>query len=123
MGVPSWLLAQITSKADTFLTDSATQRRVTDTKDSNRAVVRTPSTVATLSCRLLPFTIKTDRDGEVAMAEAARNYYILAVPNTADVQDGDLFVIAGTTYQMQQFYTEHTDAVHIRLVVAEVPDG
>lgn len=123
MSVPSWLLAQITSKADTFLTDSATQRRYTETIDSNRVVVRSPSTVATLSCRLLPFTIKTDRDGELAMAETARNYYVLAVPNTADVQDGDLFVIAGITYQMQQFYTEQTDAVHMRLVVAEVPDG
>lgn len=123
MSVPSWLLAQITSKADAFLTDSATQQRLTETIDSNRAVVRSPSTVATLSCRLMPFTIKTDRDGELAMAETARNYYVLAVPATADVRDGDLFVIAGTTYQMQQFYTEHTDAVHIRLVVAEVPDG
>jgi hypothetical protein len=123
MSVPSWLLAQITSKADSFLTDSTTQQRLTETIDDNGAVVRSPSTVATLDCRLMPFTARSDLEGELAMAESVRNYYILAVPSTADIRDGDLFVIASTTYQMRQFYTDHTDAVHIRLIVAEVPDG
>lgn len=76
--------------------------------------------VATVACRLDPFTARNDIQGMLAGREANRAYFQLTVPWDADLRDGDHVTISGESLEVLQLFDIHSDRIVKRALVVKV---
>lgn len=83
-------------------------------------VEQTWSAVGTVSCRVDPFTSRSDMQGVTAQRESMASYHIASFEWDEDIQPGDRVVFEGSTMEVETLWKDHSYRVLRRAILVQV---
>ncbi len=78
--------------------------------------------VGTVSCRLDPIPMNKSSELYSGEREAAREYFMLTLPDDADIIDGDKVTISAEDYEVMVLHRQHSFRLMVRATVYRVQE-